>query len=200
MSSVCAHVLTLSVSVSTADMGQSFCPLPLIDEITLVRCPTARGRQRDKSLRALGPAATPPTSSFHTNMHALTWLIIDRGANITFTFTRRNPRQVCLVFKRKRKEYGWDSGLGSWMYYNTSVIPIHSGPSVIALPAVCKASARLWAKRVFEQFTHCHKAQSERWFTYDLGTFVGDLQKLSASGLENQGYNLLVQTFYSQWN
>lgn len=162
--------------------------------------PHSPGKAEGQIPASTGTSGNPPTSSFHTNMHALTWLIIDRGANITFTSTRRNPRQVCLVFKRKRKEYGWDSGLGSWMYYNTLVIPIHSGPSVIALPAVCKASARLWAKRVFEQFTHCHKAQSECWFTYDLGTFVGDLQKLSASGLENQGYNLLVQTFYSQWN
>lgn len=54
------------------DLGQSFGPLLLIDEITVVRCSTAweSFRKRDKSLGALGPEAeadhhpTPPSSAF----------------------------------------------------------------------------------------------------------------------------------------
>lgn len=64
------HGLTTS---SAVDFGQSFSPMPLIDEITLVRCSAGREsfRKWDKFREALGPEANP---LFHTHSqisHAL---------------------------------------------------------------------------------------------------------------------------------
>lgn len=67
-------------TAAAADIGQSFCPLLLTDEITLVRCPTAPGPQSHsgrgtnpwEQWEQQQPSRLPLSKHIHPDPHALT--------------------------------------------------------------------------------------------------------------------------------